>query len=142
MICGKSSIESYVLTISKVFCVYTKLSKNGCSNKNCGVMPLFMVKSEAFDLYRFGKRDVELRAVKHQWKNSKAGDVATIQCGRSIFRKKITKIHRGTLARIFLKVDYKRIFPETSTVFEAVKAAKKLYPDADEFMAFELEDIV
>ena len=105
-------------------------------------MPLFMVKREAFDLYRFGKRDVELRAVKRQWKNSKPGDIATIQCGRDIFRKKITKIHRGTLARIFLKVDYKRIFPEASTVFEAVKAAKKLYPNAEEFMAFELEDIV
>jgi len=111
-------------------------------NENCGVMPLFMVKREAFDLYRFAKRDVELRAVKCQWKNSKPGDIATIQCGRDIFRKKITKIHRGTLARIFLKVDYKRIFPEASTVFEAVTGAKILYPDAEEFMAFELEDIV
>jgi len=141
MICGKSPIEFYILIISKTFHVYAKLSKNGCNNENCGVMPLFMVKREAFDLYRFGKRDVELRAVKRQWKNSKPGDVTTIQCGRDIFRKKITKIHRGTLARIFLKVDYKRIFPEASTVFEGVKAAKRLYPDADEFMAFELEDI-
>jgi len=104
-------------------------------------MPLFMVKREAFDFARLGKRDVELRAVKRQWKNSKAGDIATIQCGRDIFRKKITKIHRGTLARIFMKVDYKRIFPDASTVFEAVKAAKELYPKEQEFMAFELEDI-
>jgi ASC-1-like (ASCH) protein len=105
-------------------------------------MPLFMVKREAFDLYRFGKRDVELRAVKRQWKNSKPGDIATIQCGRDIFRKKIAKIHRGTLAKIFLTVDYKRVFPEASTVFEAVEATKKLYQNVDEFMAFELEDII
>jgi ASC-1-like (ASCH) protein len=111
-------------------------------NGNCDVMPLFMVKKDSFDLYRFGKRDVELRAVKPQWKNSKLGDIATIQCGRDIFRKKITKIHRGTLARIFLKVNYKRVFPEALTVFEAVKAAKELYPKAEEFMAFELEDVV
>jgi ASC-1-like (ASCH) protein len=104
-------------------------------------MPLFMVKREAFDSCRLGERDVELRTVKRQWKNSKAGDIATIQCGRDIFRKKIMKIHRGTLARIFMKVDYKRIFPDASTVFEAVKAAKELYPKEQEFMAFELEDI-
>ena len=105
-------------------------------------MPLFMVKREAFNFYRFGKRDVELRAVKPQWKNSKPGDIATIQCGRDIFRKRITKIYRGTLARIFLKVNYKRIFPEASTIFEAAKATKELYPNAEEFMAFELEEIV
>ena len=105
------------------------------------IMPLFMVKREAFDLYRFGKRDVELRAVKRQWKNSKTGDIATIQCGRDVFRKKITKVHRGTLARIFLTVDYKRIFPGASTVFDAVKSIKELYPNAEEFMAFELEDV-
>jgi len=119
-----------------------KLSKNRCNNGNCDVMPLFMVKRKAFDLYRFGKRDVELRSVKRQWKNSEADDIATIQCGRDMFRKRIKKVHRGTLARIFLKVDYKRIFPEASTVFEAVKAAKELYPNAEEFMAFELEDII
>jgi len=49
-----------------------------------------MVKKKYFDLYRFGRKDVELRAVKPQWKNSKVGDIATIQCGRGIFRKRIT----------------------------------------------------
>lgn len=83
-----------------------------------------------------------MRIVKPQWKNSKAGDIATIQCGRDMFRKRIMKIHKGTLARIFLKVDYRRIFPEASTVFEAAKAASELYPNAEEFMAFELEDIL
>jgi len=105
-------------------------------------MPLFMVKKEYFDLYRFGKKDVELRAVRPQWKNSKAGDIATIQCGRGIFRKRITKVHRGSLDRIFEDVDYKRIFPEASTVSEAINAARELYPDAEEFMAFELEEFV
>lgn len=101
-----------------------------------------MVKKKYFDLYRFGKKDVELRAVKPQWKNSKPGDIATIQCGRQIFRKKIAKVHRGTLARIFKDVDYKRVFPEASTIFEAVKMVKELYPSKDEFMAFELEELV
>ena len=101
-----------------------------------------MVKKKYFVLYRFGKKDVELRAVKPQWKNSKPGDIATIQCGRQIFRKKIAKVHRGTLARIFKDVDYKRVFPEASTIFEAVKMVKELYPSKDEFMAFELEELV
>jgi len=102
-----------------------------------------MVKKRYFDFYRFGKKDVELRAVKPQWKNSKPGDIATIQCGRPrIIRKKIVKVHRGTLARIFLKVDYKRIFPEASTVFEAVKLTKEICSDAEEFMAFELKPFV
>lgn len=100
-----------------------------------------MVKKEYFTLYRFGKKDVELRAVRYQWKNSKIGDIATIQCGRDIFRKRITKVHRGSLARIFMDVNYKRIFPEASTVFKAVKATRELYPDAEEFMAFELEEV-
>lgn len=104
-------------------------------------MPLFFVKKRYFDLHRLGNKDVEFRDVKPQWKNSKAGDIATIQCGREVFRKRMTKIHRGTLARIFMDVDYKRIFPEASTILEAVKEAKKLYPDSEEFMAFELEDL-
>ncbi len=105
-------------------------------------MPLFMVKRKDFDFYRFGKRDAELRAVKPPWKNSKPGDIATIQCGRNILRKKIVKVHKGSLARIFKEVNYKRVFPEASTVFEAVKATRKLYPQAQEFMVFELEDFV
>jgi len=105
-------------------------------------MPLFMVTKEIFDFYRFGKRDIELRTAKSQWKNSKAGDIATIHCGRRTFIKRITKIHRGSLARIFLDINYKRIFPEATTMFEAVKTTKELYPYADEFMAFELKDVV
>ena len=102
------------------------------------IMPLFMVKREAFDLYRFGKRDVELRAVKPQWKNSKVKDNAVLLCGREILRKRITEIHRGSLARIFLDVYYKRVFPEAETIFEAVHETRKIYPQEVEFMAFEL----
>ena len=105
-------------------------------------MPLFIVTKEVFDFYRFGKRDIELRTVESQWKNSKAGDIATIHCGRRTFIKRITKIHRGSIARIFLDINYKRIFPEASTMFEAVKTTKELYPDVDEFIAFELKDVV
>lgn len=55
-------------------------------------------------------------------------------------RKKIIKIYRGKLARIFKDVDYKRVFPEASTVFEAVEETRRLYPGEKEFMAFELEE--
>jgi len=41
----------------------------------------------------------------------------------------------------FLDVDCRRVFPDASTIFEAVKTTKRLYPDAEEFMAFELKDI-
>jgi len=140
MTCGRNFDN--ILDDLKYFHTCTKLSKNRCNNENGDVMPFFMLKKKYFDLYRFGNKDVELRVVKPQWKNTKAGDIATIQCGRDIFRKRITKVHRGSLARIFRDVDYKRIFPEASTVFEAVKATKELYPVGEEFMAFELEDIV
>lgn len=100
------------------------------------------LSKEYFDLYRFDEKDVELRSVRTKWKNSKVGDIVAIQCGRDIFRKRITKVHRGSLARIFTDVNYKRIFPEASTVFEAVKATRELYPYAEEFMAFEFEDVV
>lgn len=51
------------------------------------------------------------------------------------------KFHRGSLARVFKDVSYKRIFPEASTVFEALRATRDLYPKAKEFMGFELEDV-
>lgn len=101
-----------------------------------------MVKKGDFNLYRFRKKDVELRATKPQWKNSRAGDIATIQCGKDIFRKRITRIHRGTLARVLKDVDYKRVFPEASTIFEAVGNIRQVYPKEKEFMAFELEDVI
>lgn len=104
-------------------------------------MPSFMVNKASFGLYRSGRRDVELRAVKPQWRNTKAGDVATFLCGKDIFKMKITKVHKGSLARIFLDVSYKRIYPDAATVFEAVRLTRRLYPDEKEFMAFELEAI-
>jgi parallel beta-helix repeat protein len=125
---------------------HTKLSmdrgkEDKGNNENTDTTPLFTVKKDNFDLYRFGKKDVELKTVEPQRKDSKVGDVATVRCERDIFRKRITNVHRGSLARIFMDLDYKRIFPEALTVFEAVKATKELYPDAEEFMAFELEDV-
>jgi len=101
-----------------------------------------MVKRRFYDLIESGIKDVELRDIKPQWKNSRVGDIAVIQCGRNLLRMRITKVHRGTLAIIFKNVNYKRIFPEASTVFEAVKSTREIYPDAEEFMAFELKDIV
>ena len=102
-------------------------------------MPLFMVKKRNFDLYRVDKKNVELRAVKPPWKNSKVGDTATILCGRQICRKRIVKVHRGSLAKIFWNINYKRIFPEASTIFDAAKKVKAIYQDDNIFMAFELE---
>lgn len=46
-----------------------------------------MVKKQYFALYKLGKKDVELRTVKSQWKSSKVGDIAAIQCGRNTLRK-------------------------------------------------------
>jgi len=104
------------------------------------VGPLFMVKWADFEEYRFGKKDVELRAVKGPWKNARAGDVVTIQCGRRIFRKRVVNVFLGSLARIFMDVNYKRVFPQASTVFEAVWLTRRLIPGEQDFMAFELED--
>jgi len=83
-----------------------------------------------FNSYKSGKKDVDLRTVRPQWKNAKAGDIATLQCGRETLRKRIKKVHKGKLARIFKEVDYKRIFPEATTVFRAVHSTRELYPDA------------
>jgi hypothetical protein len=104
--------------------------------------PLFMVKTPDFELYRFGKKDVELRAVKKPWRNARVGDVATIQCGRRLFRKRIVGIHRGGLASIFRQVDYKRIFPHAATVFDAVRLTRTRIPFAEEYVAFELTEFV
>lgn len=66
--------------------------------------------------------------------------MALIQCGKKSLFKKITKIHKGSLARIFLDVNYKRVFPEATTILEAVKATKEIYQDSKEFVAFQLVD--
>jgi len=34
--------------------------------------------------------------------------------------------------------DYKRIFPDAKTIFEARKRVRELYADDEEFMTFEL----
>lgn len=103
------------------------------------MVPLFMLKKRFFKQYKSGRKDIELRNVQPQWKNAMMGDEAVLMCGRgNILRKRISRIHRGSLARIFHDVDYKRIFPEAKTVFEARNQVKKLYPDDEEFMAFEL----
>lgn len=101
-----------------------------------------MVKKADFELYRYAKKDVELRAIKAPWKNAKKGDVATIQCGRKIYRKRIANIHHGGLARIFMDINYKRIFPQASNIFEAVRLTRKRIPLEQQYVAFELEDFV
>ncbi len=102
----------------------------------------FTVKRGDFEQYRFGKKDVELRAIEKPWRNAHVGDVAAIRCGRKMFRKRIVGVHCGGLARIFLRVDYKRVFPRALTVFDAVRLAKKLIPYQREYVAFELKDFV
>jgi ASC-1-like (ASCH) protein len=103
-------------------------------------MPLFMVKKQHFQSYLSGRRDVELRAVRSQWKNCQPGDTAVLQCGRTMLRKQVKAVYKGSLAKIFLTVDYHRIFPEVRDVMDAIHAVKELYPYAELFMAFELED--
>ncbi len=102
--------------------------------------PSFMVKKRYFDLYESGIKDVKLRDIKPQWKNTKVGDVATILCGRRILRKKVKSIYRGTFGAIVYEIGgYKRIFPNAKNVLEMLREKKELHPDAEEFLGFELE---
>ena len=50
----------------------------------------------------------------------------------------MVKIHRGSLARIFKDIEYKRIYPNAKTIFEANRMTRDIYPEDTEFMAFEL----
>ena len=102
-------------------------------------MPSFMLKKRFFEQYKSGMKDIELRNVQPQWKNGNVGDAAVLLCGRNILRKTIVKIHKGSLARILLDVDYRRIFPESNTIFDAVDTTREIYPINIEFMAFELK---
>ena len=97
-----------------------------------------MLKKQYFDLYESGKKDVELRNVQPQWKNSRVGNEAVLMCGRDILRKRILKIHRGSLEKILKDIDYKRIFPDAQDKSEASRMVREIYPDDEEFMAFEL----
>ena len=75
-----------------------------------------------------------------QWMKSKVGDIATIQYENKILIKKIVKIYEGSIAKILSKIHYKRIFPESSTIFEAVINTKKHYQNITQFIAFHIED--
>ena len=102
-------------------------------------MPLFMIKRKPFERCKSGEMIVVLRSVQPQWKNCRVGDQAVLMCGKNrILRKRMVKIHRGSLARILKDIDYKRIFPSAKTIFEANRMARKTHPEDTEFMAFEL----
>ena len=102
-------------------------------------MPLFMIKRKFFERSKSGEMIVVLKNVQPQWKNSRVGDEAVLMCGKKrILRKRIVKIHGGSLAKILRDVDYKRIFPNAKTIFKANKMAREIYPEDEEFMAFEL----
>jgi len=101
-------------------------------------MPLFFVKRQFFEQYKSGKQDVELRNIRPQWKNSRIGDQAVLMCGKDILRKRIVQVHKGSLARILMDINYKRIFPDAKNIFEANRKAREIYPEDKEFMAFEL----
>ena len=84
-------------------------------------------------------KDVALKNVQPQWKNSRVGDEAVLMCGKErILRKRIVRIHRGSLAKILKDIDYRRIFPKAKTIFEANRMAREIYPEDEEFMVFEL----
>jgi len=102
-------------------------------------MPPFMIKRSLFERCKSGEMIVVLRSVQPPWKNSRVGDEAVLMCGKNrILRKRMVKIHRGSLARILKDLDYKRIFPNAKTIFEANRMAREIYPEDNEFMAFEL----
>ena len=98
-----------------------------------------MIKRKFFERSKSGEMIVVLKNVQPQWKNSRVGDEAVLMCGKKrILRKRIVKIHRGSLARVLRDVDYRRIFPSARTIFEANRMAREIYPEDEEFMAFEL----
>lgn len=102
-------------------------------------MPLFMIKRKFFERSKSGEMIVVLKNVQPQWKNSRVGDEAVLMCGKKrILRKGVVKIHRGSLARILKDIDYRRIFPDAKTIFEARTMVREIYPEDEEFMAFEL----
>jgi ASC-1-like (ASCH) protein len=101
-------------------------------------VPLFMIRKQFFEQYKSGKQDVELRKMRPQWKNSRVGNQAVLMCGKDILRKRILKVHTGSLARMLLNVNYRRIFPDARTIFEANRLAREIYREDKEFMAFEL----
>ena len=102
-------------------------------------MLLFMIKRKFFEQCKSGEKDVELRNIQPQWKNSRAEDIAVLICGKEkIPRKRIVKLHRGSLAKILRDIDYKRIFPNAKTIFGASRMARQIYPEDKEFMTFEL----
>jgi hypothetical protein len=70
------------------------------------------------------KRENRRRSCVNEWKTH--------------MRKRILEIHRGSLARIFVDVNFKRIFPDAKDIIEARKKARKIYPKDEEFMVFEL----
>lgn len=53
-------------------------------------------------------------------------------------RKRILKIRKGSLDKILKEVDYKRIFPDAKDELEAKRMVREIYPEDEEFMAFEL----
>ena len=98
-----------------------------------------MVKRRFFLQYKSREKDVELRNVQPQWKNSRVGNEAVLMSGKErILRKRILKIHRGSLNKIFGAVHYKRIFPEAKNRSEASRMVIDIYPEYEESMSFEL----
>ena len=98
-----------------------------------------MIKRKFFERCKSGEMIVVLRNVQRQWKNSRVGDEAVLMSGKErILRKRIVRIHRGSLAKILRDVDYKRIFPNAKTIFEANRMTREIYPEDEEFIAFEL----
>jgi len=94
---------------------------------------------EMIERSKSGEMIVLLKNVQPQWKNSRVGDEAVLMCGKKrILKKRIVKIHRGSLARILKDIDYKRIFTNAKTIFEANRIVREIYPEDEEFMAFEL----
>jgi hypothetical protein len=48
------------------------------------------------------------------------------------------KRDRGSLDKILREVDYTRIFPDAQDKLEARRKVREIYPEDEEFMAFEL----
>lgn len=81
-----------------------------------------MVKREAFDWIKTGKKTIELRKGK-----AKSGDQAVFQCGRNIMRGKIIRKDEGNLSTLLKRFNFKQVIPAANSVKEAKAYFQKLY---------------
>ncbi len=98
-----------------------------------------------FDRLREGIKTVETRAAGPKYQSIGAGDVLVFVCGKQRFSKTIKKKHHfKSIASMFRKIPFKKIWPEAKSAKEPEKIYYS-YPNYEEkiknfgIFAFELK---